>query len=288
VLRIVIGAYVGFCLFIFFWQSRYVYYPGRHIDNTPDSISLEFENVSVQTQDGETITGWYVPAGKSGSEAKKSHTVLVCHGNGGDIGDRVDTVKTLHDMGFNVLMFDYRGYGTSTGKPSEQGTYYDALACWNYLKTEKKAEAQDVIVFGQSLGGAIASWLAEQVHPGALMMESTLTSATAMAAKMFPYLPVRLFCSFKYDSLSRIGKIHCPVLIAHSRDDGTVPFEHGQKLFAAANEPKRFIEMTGDHNSCGIDFDSSYRRIAAEFLGKYMAVIPDHKTVPDSKQEKKK
>ncbi|MDD4872643.1 MAG: alpha/beta hydrolase [Kiritimatiellae bacterium] len=278
IVRISIGVYVGLCLFVFLGQSRYVYYPDRTVDNTPDSAGLEFDNVSVPTQDGETITGWFVPVGKGGGEAGKSLSVLLCHGNGGNIGDRVDQVKIFHNMGFNVLIFDYRGYGTSTGKPTEKGTYYDALAAWNYLKVPKGIESKHIVVFGQSLGGAVASWLAEQVNPGALILESTLTSALDMGARMFPYLPVWLFCTFKYDSLSKMGNIHCPVIVAHSRDDETIPFEHGQKLFKAANEPKLFIEIGGEHNSSGIEFDSSYRTVAVEFLKKNMVNDSAHKT----------
>ena len=268
-LRIIIGVYVGLCLFLFLFQSRYVYYPSRKTGSTPGSIGLKFDDLRIKTKDGETITGWFVPAGNGGQETNVVRTVLVCHGNAGDIGGRVDNVKTFHDMGYNVLMFDYRGYGGSTGKPSEQGTYNDVLACWDYLKTEKNVSAQDVILYGQSLGGAVATWLAEQIKPGALILESTLTSVPAIAVKMFPYLPVRLLCTFKYDSLSRIENIHCPVLIAHSSDDEMIPFAHGQKLLKAANEPKQFVEMKGDHNSCSIDYDPSYRRIAGEFLEKY-------------------
>jgi len=273
IVRIAVAAYIGLCLLVFFIQPRYVYYPGRTIDDTPERIGLSFENVSLRTQDGETITGWYVPA-NSTNKTGPARTALICHGNGGDIGDRVDTVKTFHNMGLSVLMFDYRGYGTSTGKPGEQGTYFDALAAWNYLKAEKKTDPKDIIVFGQSLGGAVATWLSEQANPGMLILESTLTSAPDMAAKIFPFLPVRLFCRFKYDSLQRLGKIHCPVLIAHSRDDDTVPFEQGRRLFAAANEPKQFVEMTGTHNECGIDFDGNFRRTAVEFIKKHSGSEP--------------
>ena len=282
VVRIAVGVYVGLCLFVFLWQSRYVYYPGRTIDDTPASAGLDFEDLTVQSQDGETIAGWFVPAGKGGVDSDKAWSVIVCHGNGGDIGDRVDQVKRFHEMGLNVLIFDYRGYGTSTGKSSEQGTYYDALAVWNYLKDGKKIEPRRIVVFGQSLGGAVASWLAEQVAPGALILESTFTSALDMGAKMFPYLPVKLFCTFKYDSLSRIGKIRCPVIVAHGRSDDMIPFEYGRRLFMAANEPKLFVELIGDHNSSGVEFDSSYRTAIKEFLKKYMPDSLDNK--PGEKQ----
>jgi len=288
IVRIAVAAYLLLCLFIFLFQPRYVYYPGRTIDDTPESMGLAFEDLSLQTQDGETITGWFVPAGagRGGSTNRpmSQRTVLVCHGNGGDIGDRVDTVKTFHDMGLNVLMFDYRGYGLSTGKPSEKGTYLDALSAWNYLKAERKIEPRNIAVFGQSLGGAVAVWLSEQVTPGALILESTFTSAPEMASQMFPFLPVRLFCRFKYDSLKRVGKVNCPVLIAHSRDDEMVPFEQGRRLFETAREPKQFVEMTGTHNECGIDFDSAYRAIAAEFINRHLANEPAK--APESGEKK--
>lgn len=279
ILKIALSAYVGACLFVFLRQSRYVYYPDRNIEVTPESLGLWFDDVNVLSQDGETITGWFVPAGDySGKPGEKrtttGRTVLVCHGNGGDIGDRVCTVRKFHDMGFNVLIFDYRGYGLSSGRPCEKGTYLDALAMWNYLKAEKRIDARYICVYGQSLGGAIATWLAEQVQPGALIVESSFTSALELGARMFPYLPVRLFCTFRYDSLARMPNIRCPVLIANSHDDRTVPYEHGLRLFNAANEPKRFVEMGGGHNECGLEFDDSYVKTVAGFLATYVVADP--------------
>jgi fermentation-respiration switch protein FrsA (DUF1100 family) len=275
VVKIAAVAYVGIFLLVFFSQSKYVYYPGKTVALTPASGQMNYEDVELKTPDGETLAGWYVPAPTNVLQAP---VLLDCHGNAGDIGDRVESVRTFHNLGLNVLIFDYRGYGHSTGKPTEKGTYLDALTAWEYLAKEKGLATNQIIVFGRSLGGSVASWLAERVTPAALVIESSFTSAPDMAKKMFPYLPVRLLCRFKYDTLARVKKIHCPILIAHSRDDEMIPFEHGQRLFAAANEPKVFVEMQGEHNSGGLDVDPDYQRVLSAFISKH---------VPGYEKEKK-
>ena len=268
IVKIVAAAYAGIFLLVFFRQSKYVYYPTSSVALTPAAERMEYEDVRIKTQDGETIAGWYVPAA---TNRERAPVLLDCHGNAGNIGDRVWSVQTFHNLGLNVLIFDYRGFGESTGKPTEQGTYLDAMAAWDYLTRQKGFPTNQVIVFGRSLGGSVASWLAEQVNPGALAIESVFTSAPDMARKMFPYLPVRLLCRFRYDTLSRVKKVRCPILIAHSRDDEMIPFENGRRLFAAANEPKVFVEMSGDHNSGGLDVDPAYQKILGEFISKHLA-----------------
>lgn len=268
VLKIAAAAYAGIFVLVFCRQSKYLYYPDRDVSATPADEEMAYEDVSLRTQDGETINAWYVPASTNRETAP---VLLDCHGNAGDIGDRVWSIQTFHKLGLNVMIFDYRGYGKSTGKPTEKGTYLDAMATWDYLTTQKGFATNRVIVFGRSLGGSVASWLTEQVNPGALVIESAFTSAPDMAHRVFPYLPSRLLCRFKYDTLAHVRKIHCPVLIAHSRDDETVPFEHGRRLFEAANEPKLFVEMRGDHNAGGLDADPEYQRILAEFVARNLA-----------------
>lgn len=273
-LRIGVAVYIGLCLLVFFKQSGYVYYPDKLVGLTPEYFNMAYQDVSFKTQDGETIAAWFIPI--SGGEGDKvGRTVLFCHGNAGDIGDRLDSIKTFHNLGLNVLIFDYRGYGDSSGKPTEKGTYLDVLAAWQYLTAERGILPNNIMIFGRSLGGSVAAWLAGEVSPGALAIESVFTSAPEMAAKMFPYLPIRLFCRFKYDSLARIAKVRCPVLIAHSRDDEMIPYEHGQRLFDAANEPKRFVEMGGGHNFGGLDADGDYQKVFEEFLDKYLGKLPE-------------
>jgi len=275
ILRIVLAVYVGLCLLLLFRQSSYVYYPDRQVGLTPAYFRIPFEDVRIETGDGETLAGWYVEAADGAAEpCANSLTVMLCHGNGGDIGDRLMTVQTFRDMGLNVLLFDYRGYGDSTGRPSEQGTYTDAMAVWEYLTRERGARPDRIVIFGRSLGSAVGTWLAKRVEPAALVLESAFTSAPDMAGRMFPYLPVRLLCRFRYDTIGVIGEVGCPVLVIHSPGDEMVPFEHGKRLFDAAQEPKQMIETRGGHNDGGVEADALFLRAFKSFLAKHAAGEP--------------
>lgn len=265
VLRIVVAVYAGLCLLLLFRQSRYVYYPDRDVSLTPAFFNLDYDDVVLQTQDGVAITGWYVPTAPP-APGERQFTVLFCHGNGGDIGDRVGAVRALHEMGFNVFIFDYRGYGHSRGKPTEKGTALDVQAAWNYLKGERGVAPHDIIVFGRSLGGAVAAWLAAQTRPGVLYIESTFTSAPAMAQRMFPILPARFLCTFDYNTLAHVKRLSCPVFIAHSRGDEVVPFKHSQILFKKAKQPKQLYELNGGHNEGGFESDPGCQEAFLAFL----------------------
>ena len=237
------GVYLTFAGFLFIFQSHYIYYPERVLSVTPHSIGLQFESVSFETTDGVQLSGWFVP-----SESARG-VILFCHGNAGNISHRLDSIQIFHQLGLDVFIFDYRGYGQSEGKPTEQGTYKDAEAAWRYLIEERQVKPNEVIIFGRSLGGAVASWLAQSHTPGGLILESTFTSLPDIAAGLYPYLPVRLLLRFEYNTAEYLGRVDCPVLIVHSRDDEIMPFNHGQRLFESAKEPKKFLEITGTHNN---------------------------------------
>ena len=260
--------FVSTSVYVAMAQAKYVYYPDRQLAATPAAAGLVFEDIAVTTEDGETIDGWFVPCTTDGSPAE--YTIFFCHGNGGDMGDRIGSLHTFHRLGFNTLIFDYRGYGESTGTPTEDGTYKDALACWDYLVDERGIRPANIVVFGRSLGGGIASWMAARANPGALVLESAFASAPAMAAVMFPFLPTRLICRFKYDSEAAVAAVQCPVLVAHSRRDRTCPFSQSQRIFAAANEPKLFVEMQGGHNDGGLDSNPQYQATLKRFLGDHL------------------
>lgn len=260
VLKIVAVVYVGLCILLFFRQSHMVYFPLAPVMQKPSDVGLVYESVALMTADDVRLAGWYVPcAGARG-------TVLMCHGNGGNIGDRLHPISLFHELGLNVLIFDYRGYGESAGKPSEEGTYQDARAVWHYLVEKRNTPPEKIVIFGRSLGGAVAAGLAERAAPAALILEATFTSIPDMGAKLYPYLPIRLLSRYRYNTLVRLERIHCPVLIAHSRDDEMIPFEHGRKLFAAAREPKTFFELTGDHNEGEALTSPAYRQALDAFL----------------------
>ncbi len=268
ILVTVVVFFVTTSVYVALAQSKYVYYPDRHLAATPAASGLVFEDVSVTTEDGETISGWFVPRVTDGKHAE--YTVLFCHGNAGDMGDRVGSIQTFHRLGFNTLIFDYRGYGKSTGKPTEEGTYKDVLACWDYLVDERGIRPANIIMFGRSLGGAVACWMAARGNPGALVLESAFASAPAMAALMFPFLPTSLFCRFKYDNETTIATVQCPTVVAHSRSDRTCPFSQSQRVFSAANEPKLFVEMQGGHNDGGLDSNPQYQAQLVEFLKEHL------------------
>jgi len=245
-------------------QAKYIYHPDRVISQTPAAAGLDFEDLSLKTEDGETIKAWFVPASENNIPANK--TILFCHGNAGDIGDRIESLKTLNRLGLNTLIFDYRGFGKSSGKPSEQGTYIDATTCWDYLIDTRKINHENIIICGRSLGGAIACWLAATTNPAGLVLESTFASAPAMAHEMFPFLPVKLFCSYKYDNTATVSKIHCPLLVVHSKTDTVCPYKQGCRVFSAAKEPKQFVEIKGDHNAGGLNTNPNYQTELLKFI----------------------
>ena len=230
------------------FQSHLVYFPGtgRELAATPQAIGLAYESVELRTEDGETLHGWWVPAPGGGKAARGA--ILFFHGNAGNISHRLDYLQMFGRLGYATLAIDYRGYGRSTGSPSEEGTYQDALAAWRWLTQARGIKPQAIVITGESLGGAVASWLAARQAPRALVLFSTFTSVPDLAAKIYPLLPVRLISRFSYDNLANLREIKAPVFIAHSPDDEIVPFEHGQALFAAAGEPKQFLELRGGHN----------------------------------------
>ena len=261
---VIAGVYVLFAGFLFIFQSHYVYYPEHTISADPSNIGLEFESVSFETEDRVKLSGWFIPSEDA------SGVILFCHGNAGNISHRLESIQIFHRLGLDVFIFDYRGYGRSEGRPTEVGTYRDAEAAWQYLVEERQVSPNRIIVFGRSLGGAVAAWLAHMHMPEALIIESTFTSVPDIAAKLYPYLPVRLLSHFKYNTAEYLGGADCPVLIVHSRDDEIMPFGHGQRLFEVAKEPKKFLEITGTHNEGFITSGRYYEEGLNTFISMYL------------------
>ena len=225
-------------------MKKLIYFPGRVISITPKDVALEFDDVYFTTSDGVRINGWYVPA----RGAKQ--TLLWFHGNGGNLSDRVDQLRLIHHhLHVNVFMIDYREYGRSDGSVSEEGTYRDAQASLEYLRGRPGIEQQQLVYYGQSLGAAVAVELALQAEPRALILESPFISVQEMAKAVMPWLPIGGLISTKYESLSKIARLHMPLLILHGDRDEIVPFDQGQRLFEAANEPKSFYTIPGAHHN---------------------------------------
>lgn len=260
-----IGAlvYAGAALYLYAFQASYVYFPdlpSRQVEATPNDIGLAFQPVQLGTADGESLAGWFVPAPAARG------TLLYLHGNGGNIGHRLDRIEVFHRLGLNTLIIDYRGYGASSGTPSEQGTYQDALAAWNYLTRQRQFAPDGIVVFGESLGGSIAAWLAARHTPAALVVYGSFTSVPDLARVMFPMFPAAWLARYSYDTRAALSQVTCPVLILHSPEDEIIPFSHGQALLGAAREPKRLVELRGGHN----DAADVSRQIYARELGAFL------------------
>ena len=242
ILVVLVIAYCGWGFALFIMQPRFLYYPVREVLNTPGELELDFEDVAFTSADGLLLSGWFIP--KNDSE----FMVLFCHGNGGNISHRLDSINFIHNLGLNCFIFDYRGYGNSQGKPSEEGTYLDAEAAYKWLTNKKKIKPENIILFGRSLGGSIAAKLANKIKAAALIIESSFTSYVDIGKKFYPYMPVRWFARFSYRTIDFIKDVHCPVMLIYSRNDEIVPLGFGLELYEAANEPKEFIEILGSHN----------------------------------------
>lgn len=265
VLGMLLAVYVGLALLLFFFQSRLVFYPqmDREVSVTPAQIGLPFEELHLKTADGVALHGWYV------ATAKSRGTVLFAHGNAGNISHRLDYLAMFHRLGYDTLIFDYRGYGNSEGQPAEQGTYLDAEAAWQFLAQQKHVPACRIVLFGESLGGAVAAQLATRHRQAALVIASSFTSVPDLGQQLYPYLPIRLISRIRYDTRAYLQQVSSPVMIAHSPQDEIIPFTHGQALFAATRPPKEFLELTGGHNDGFIFMREDWVKALADFLGKH-------------------
>jgi len=258
---IIIGLllYSGIVLFLYFVQERMIYFPARDWNGTPTDMGLDYETVWLTTQDNVKISGWFVPV------SQPKGTVLFLHGNGGNMSHRLNLLLKLYEMGLNTLIIDYRGYGQSDGSPSEQGTYYDAKTAWQYLIVQKQLAPETIVIWGNSLGGGVASWLAQQHPPAGLILSSTFTSAVDVATEVYPFLPVRLMARVRYETAQRLPTIQCPVLVIHSPLDNVIPYQHGLTLFQIAPEPKQFLEIDGPHNATWLN-QPTYRQAVEQFI----------------------
>jgi len=260
-LLILLAAAAGFYAWLRWFERRNVYQPTRHLEATGTETGFPNKDVWLTTADGLRLHAWYFP----GRSDTGGFVFLLCHGNGGNISHRLDQYDALLRLGVAVLAFEYRGYGQSDGSPGEEGTYRDAEAAFDWL-TEQGFSPGRIIAHGESLGGGVAAELALRRPVGALVLQSTFTSVPDLGAELFPWLPVRTLGTIRYDTHSKLPRIRVPVLVLHSRADTIIPFAHGERLWAAANEPVWLRELNGDHNdSLAVDREA-FSGAVAEFI----------------------
>lgn len=239
--------YLGICLFVYFYQKNLIFFPSKTMEEMPEGMSLE--EVYFVTEDNVKLHAWYLD-----NQAKK--TVLFFHGNAGNLSHRQKQLEVFDELKLNALIFDYREYGKSEGViEKEEDLYVDARASLDYLIQERGMNEEDVIIWGRSLGGALAIDVAQERNVAAVIIESTFFSMDAMASRQFWFLPTKLLSKYHFQNDEKINNIDSKILIIHSLEDEVIPFENGKKLFEAANDPKNFLEISGDHN---YGFSKSY------------------------------
>ena len=256
-------------LFLNIWmylqQPVMTFMPFGDIHETPADWGLEFEDVQLETQDGVSLHGWFVP--RDGARG----TLLFFHGNAGNVSHRRDSIEIFHRLGLNVFIIDYRGYGRSEGWPSEAGLYRDAAAAWSHLTGSRGLVPSQVVVFGRSLGGAVAAQLASKVQPGAVILESSFNSARDVARVLFPLLSRLVYLRYEFPVADHLANVERPALILHSPEDEIMPYRLGERLFAAAREPKQMVDLRGDHTGGFLLSQPAYEGALDTFLTTHLA-----------------
>jgi len=253
----IIYAVIGLLLLnalMYFQQPLMIFYPMNELYQTPANWGLEYEDVTLNTDDDVQLHGWYIP------DRQSKQVLLFFHGNAGNISHRRESIEIFHRLGLNVFIIDYRGYGQSKGKPSEQGLYQDAAAAWRYLTEEKGFDANDILIFGRSLGGAVAAKLAAGVQARGLILESTMSSAREFAREVFKILSRLVVIRYDFNTAQHVQGVNYPVLVLHSPDDEIMPFHLGRKVYESANQPKHFVYMRGDHNNGFLQSQPEYQQ----------------------------
>jgi len=266
-LLLVTLSYGSLLVVLYLFQDRLLFLPNipsRVVERLPSAVGLSYESVNLLTSDNIRLDGWFIPA------PANRGVILFCHGNAGNISHRLESLLLFHKLGFSTLIFDYRGYGRSQGRPSEAGTYLDVKAAWKYLIKERSIASSRIVLFGRSLGAAVATHQATVATPGALIVESSFTSVPDLAAELYPFLPARWLTRLNYNVQQQLQMVSCPVLVVHSRDDEIIPFQHGQILFETANEPKQFLELRGGHNDGFLLAGKTYTQELDRFLSAWI------------------
>ena len=250
---------ISFVAFVKYLEANVIFHPTHEMPETPAMIGLEFEDIYFNTDDNVKLNGWFIKAPQTRS------TLLFFHGNAGNISHRLEKIMMFHKLGLNVFIIDYRGYGKSRGRPSEQGLYKDAIAAYNYLLTRQDVDPNKIICYGDSLGGVVAVDLATKKKVATLVVDSAFSSASDISKMIFPFVPAFLLTT-KMDSATKVKGITIPKLFIHSSNDEIIPFKLGKKLFDAAAQPKEFLQIVGGHNTNHIDS----REILMKGLGKFL------------------
>jgi len=238
--------YGGILIWFSAHESNLLFFPERDLETSPDQFGIVYGKVQIPSTDSVRLVCWLIPSADT-----STLWVLYLHGNAGNIAKRgyVEHLSQLHKLGLNILAVDYRGYGESSGKPTEQGLYDDARSGFEYLRSMQHVPAERIIVYGYSIGSAVAVDLVSKVPAAGLIVEGSFTSISDVGQRHYPYIPVKLMAGKLFAADEKVRAIAVPKLFIHARDDRTIPIEFGRKLFEVAPEPKTFLEVRGGHES---------------------------------------
>lgn len=263
-ISVLVGVYVALLVAAVLFEKKLIYFPAREVEITPRDLGLQFDDLHLKASDGMSVHGWFLPVSDS------RFTVLLCHGNAGNISHRLDRVLFMHaQLTTDVLLFDYRGYGLSDGSPDEEGTYRDARAAYRYLTEARGLDPERIVLFGESLGAAVALQLAIEEPAAGLVLEAPFASIPDMARAAYPFLPVGGWIRTRYDNVSKAPSLRIPLMVFHGRRDESVPFEQGRRVFEAAPEPKSFVPIAeAGHNDTYVVGAARYWAAWREFLAK--------------------
>ena len=251
-------------LLIRLFEERFIFFPDIAYGggDKPEDYGLQAEEVFLTSADGARIHGYWAPAPEA------AYTILLFHGNAGNLSHRLDNVAFLNLLPANVLAIDYRGYGRSAGSPTEEGVYLDAQAAYDYVTRERSIPPSQVVAVGQSLGVAVAVDLAAQRSVAALILEGGFPSARRVAQRAIWLPGIAYVIRSKFDSAAKLKTLRIPVLVAHCRQDSVLPFSLGEELYAAANQPKTFVAYPGPCHEPLFHADPvDYTARLREFLG---------------------
>jgi len=248
------------------FEQEFVYAPSPFINKTPRDAGMPFDNIALVGDDGVNIQGWFVPAPPPEEPSATNMppvTLLFLHGRAGNMRDALEKVHLFHDMGLAVFIIDYHGYGKSGGEPSERTLTGDALAAYFYLNEQRHVASDHLYLFGEDLGGAVAIDLATKVSAAGLITEGANASVIEKVEDAWPLIPWQFLLRSQFDSLTKIGNVHMPILLIHSAEDSVVPINDSRRLFSLANEPKEFVEIHGSQRDAFFNsFDIYYDKIS--------------------------
>ncbi len=255
-------------------ERSLVYQPGaRQVETPAPSLALAQRPVTFRAADSTRLSAWIIPGANAGPDAP---WVLISHGNYGNIGygGRPQFYAWFRDLGVNLLAYDYRGFGDSDGVPSEAGVYADAVAAYRYLTDSLHVSPTRIILFGHSLGTGVTIELARRVPAAGLIVEDAYTSVANRGQEVFPFLPIGLIAKSRFASIDKVGALDLPKLFLHALHDRTIPIEHGRAVFAAAKEPKQFVELDAGHGDAYAADRAKYYGAIDAFIRRVTAPPP--------------